>query len=122
MKTKLVNIIGLLASVIIFLILVSSLIKSVKRIREGQALIKKNEARLEKIKQENTKLADQLEIIQSQEYLEKELRNKLGLVREGEIVVVLPEAEILKKLAPQIPEEEEIKPKPNWLKWVELFK
>ena len=122
MKQKLVNIIGLIASVVIFLILVSSLIKSLKRINEGKALVKRNEAKLEKIQKENERLEEQLKIIQSDEFVEKQLRNKLGLVKEGEIVVVLPEADIVKKLSPIIPEEEEAKPKPNWQKWMELFK
>ncbi|HLD92468.1 MAG TPA: septum formation initiator family protein [Patescibacteria group bacterium] len=122
MKQKLVNIIGLIASVVIFLILVSSLIKSLKRINEGKALVKRNEAKLEKIQKENERLEEQLKIIQSDEFVEKQLRNKLGLVKEGEIVVVLPEADIVKKLSPIIPEEEEVKPKPNWQRWIELFK
>src|SRR3989339_2001789 len=113
MKQKLVNIIGLIASVVIFLILVSSLIKSLKRINEGKALVKRNEAKLEKIQKENERLEEQLKIIQSDEFVEKQLRNKLGLVKEGEIVIVLPEDDIVKKLSPVIPEEEEIKPKPN---------
>jgi len=122
MKQKLVNIIGLIASVVFFLILVSSLIKSLKRINEGKALVKRNEAKLEKIQKENERLEEQLKIIQSDEFVEKQLRNKLGLVKEGEIVVVLPEADIVKKLSPIIPEEEEVKPKPNWQRWIELFK
>lgn len=122
MKQKLVNIIGLLASVVIFLILTSSLVKSLKRIAEGRALVRRNEAKLEKIQKENEKLEEQLKIIQSDEFVEKQLRNKLGLVKEGEIVVVLPEADIVKRLSPVIPEEEEAKPKPNWQKWIELFK
>lgn len=122
MNKKLVNIIGLIASIVIFLILVSSLVKSLKRIAEGRAIVMRNEAKLEKIQKENEKLEEQLKIIQSDEFVEKQLRNKLGLVKEGEIVVVLPEAEIVKKLSPVIPEEEEVKPKPNWQRWVELFK
>lgn len=122
MKNKLVNIIGLLGSLVLFMVLLSSLIKSIRRVNEGQKLINKSEAKFFKIRQENEKLAEQLKIIQSDEYVEKQLRNKLGLVKEGEIVVVLPEAEVVKKLSPIIPEEEEAKPKPNWQKWLELFK
>jgi cell division protein FtsB len=122
MKQKLVNIIGLLASIVIFLILTSSLVKSLKRIAEGKALVRRNEAKLEKIQKENEKLEEQLKIIQSDEFVEKQLRNKLGLVKEGEIVVVLPEADIVKRLSPIIPEEEEVKPKPNWQRWIDLFR
>jgi len=122
MKKNIVNIIGLLLSLVLFMVLFTSLLRNLKRINEGKRLIQKSEAKLLAAKQENEKLWDQLEIIQSEEYVEKQLRNKLGLVKEGEIVIVLPEADIVKKLAPIVPEEEEIKPKPNWQKWIELFK
>lgn len=113
---------GLVAAVIIFMILASSLIKSLKRIKEGNTVIEKTKVKLEKINEENKKLAEQLEVTQSEEFIEKQLRDKLGLAKEGEIIIILPEASIVKKLAPQIPEEEEVKPKPNWRKLLELFK
>lgn len=121
MNKKLVNIIGLLASIIVFLILVVSFVKSVKRINEGNDLIQKSQSKLMKAEEENKKLEEQVKIVQSDEFIEKQLRNKLGLVKEGEMVIVLPEAEIVKKLSPVIPEEEVIRPKPNWQRWWELF-
>jgi len=122
MNSKIVNIMGLVASIIIFFVLASSLIKSIKRIQMGDAVIEKTKLKIEKVNEENKKLSEQLEITQSEEFLEKQLRNKLGLAKEGEIILVLPEADIVRKLSPIIPEEEEVKPKPNWQKWVELFK
>ncbi len=122
MNKKIVNIIGLATALVLFLILLSSLTKSLKKLKEGENQISKNEIKLEKIRQENERLSSQLKIVQSDEYLEKQLRDKLGLAKEGEIVLVLPEASVVKKLSPQIPEEEEVKPKPNWQKWLELFK
>ena len=122
MKQKIVNIMGLVGSIIVFLVLASSFVKSVRRIRDGDTQIKKTENRLNKIDEENKKLAEQLQITQSEEFMEKQLRDKLGLAREGEIILVLPEHEIVKKLAPTLPNEESVTLKPNWQKWVELFK
>ena len=122
MNKKIVNIIGLLASLTLLIVLSLSLIRSINRIREGDNLIQKSEIKLKKALEENKKLEEQVKIVQSDEFVEKQLRNKLGLVREGEMVIVLPEAEIVKKLSPVIPEKEETKPKPNWQKWMELFK
>lgn len=113
---------GLVAAVIIFIILVSSLIKSLKRIREGNTVIEKTKIKLSKINEENKKLEKTLQVVQSEGFIEKQLRDKLGLAKNEEIILVLPEADIVKRLSPQIPEEEEIKPKPNWQKWLELFK
>ena len=121
MNSKIVNIMGLVASILIFLVLASSLIKSVKRIKMGDAVIEKTRLKVEKAEAENMKLAEQLKITQSEEFMEKQLRDKLGLAKEGEIILVLPEADIVRKLSPQIPEEDDFKPKPNWQKWLEMF-
>lgn len=122
MNSKIVNIMGLVGSVLIFMILISSLFKSINRIKVGNTVIEKTKAKIEKSEAENQKLSDQLKVIQSEEFMEKQLRDKLGLAKEGEIILVLPEADIVRKLSPQIPIEVEIKPKSNWQKWVELFK
>lgn len=122
MNSKIVNIMGLVGALIIFVILTSSFVKSLNRIKMGDTVIQKTKVKIEKAEEENKKLSEQLEITQSEEFLENQLRNKLGLAKEGEIILVLPEADIVRKLSPIIPEEEEIKPKPNWQKWLELFK
>ena len=113
---------GLVGSIAIFMVLVSSLVKSINRIKIGDSVIEKTKVKIEKAEVENQKLAEQLKITQSEEFMEKQLRDKLGLAREGEIILVLPEADIVRKLSPQSPEEIEEKPKPNWQKWMDLFK
>lgn len=113
---------GLVGALVVFLILASSMLKSLKRIREGDVLIEKTRVRLEKIDQENQKLTEQLQMTESEEFVEKQMRNKLGLAKEGEIIIVLPEPDIVKRLVPILPKDEEIRLKPNWQKWLELFK
>lgn len=112
---------GLVVSILIFLVLISSLIKTISRIRLGDQLIQKTNQKLSKIEKENKKLEEMASLVQSEEYMEKQFRDKLGLVKEGEIVLVLPEADILRKLAPVVPKDEEVPLKPNWRKWVDLF-
>ncbi len=122
MNSKIVNIMGLIGSVAIFIILASSLIKSINRIRVGEAVIKKTQTRIENAESENKKLEEQLKVTQSEEFIEKQLRDKMGLAKEGEIILVLPEAEIVRRLSPQIPTESEILVKSNFERWIDLFK
>lgn len=122
MNSKIVNIMGLVASLAVFVILASSLVKSIKRIKIGDDVIEKTKVKIEKTEEENKRLSEQLQITQSEEFMEKQLRDKMGLAKEGEILLVLPEANIVRKLSPQIPDEEEAKPKTNLQKWIELFK
>ena len=81
MNKKLVNIIGFIGLIILFIVLASSFIKSIKRIREGDLLIEKTKIKLEKLNEENKKLEEQLKITQSEEFVEKQLRDKLGLAK-----------------------------------------
>lgn len=122
MNKKIVNIMGLVASIVIMLVLASSFVKSYRRIKLGDELIEKTKIKLEKIEKENEKLDLQLQITKSEEYKEKQFRDKMGFAKEGEMVVILPSAEELKRLVPELPKNEEVKLKPNWQKWLELFK
>lgn len=107
--------------VFISILLIISLVRNIKKVKEAQSRIDKVRERVEKLKKENEELSKQAEAIQAEEFIEKQLRDKLGLAKPGEIVLVLPDAETLRKLSPQIPEEEETLPDPNWRKWLHLF-
>lgn len=109
------------AAVIFFLILFGSLLKSYQRTKNAESLIEKSQTKLEKAKQEEKELQSKLEMTQSEAFIEEQLRDKLGLAKEGEIILVLPDNETLKKLAPIVPIDVEVKPKPNYLKWMDLF-
>lgn len=99
----------------------TSLVRSYQKAARTKEAILKEKDKVEELKNENAKLEEDLVRVKSAEYIEKQLRDKLGLAKEGEIVLVLPDAETLKKLAPKIEEEEEALPDPPWRKWLELF-
>jgi hypothetical protein len=83
--------------------------------------IEEAQEQVDKLKEENQRLEEKIKEVRNIEFVEKQLRDKLGLAKEGEIVIVLPEDEVLRKLAPKIEEEEEVLPDPNWKKWMQLF-
>lgn len=107
--------------VFVSILLLFSLLKNLTKISEIKKSIQKEEGKLEKLKKENERLKRQALEVESAEFIERQLRDKLGLARKGEIVLVLPDEETLRKLAPEIPEEEETLPEPNWKKWLKLF-
>jgi len=98
-----------------------SLLRTIPKISGAKKSIEEARLRVENLKKENEELEKQLETAKSQVYIEKQLRDKLGLAKEGEIIVILPDADTLRKLAPEIPEEEETLPDPTWRKWMKLF-
>lgn len=98
-----------------------SMIRTVIKVNAAKNRVVAERERVEKLKEESLILENQLKIIQGNEFLEKQLRDKLGLAKEGETVLILPDQESLKKLVPPILDEEETLPLPIWRKWVQLF-
>jgi cell division protein FtsB len=105
----------------IAVLLVFSLLGSISKIRDVNTKIDKEREVLEKLKKDNENLQKDLQKAQSEEFIEKQLRDKLGMAKEGEIVVILPDEETVKKFAPSIDIEKEPIPDPNWKKWLKLF-
>ena len=106
---------------IMFILLSVSIYRNVSKIGSIYKIIAEKEVDVEKLEEENKELEKKVEEVTSDDYIEKQIRDKLGLVKEGEIVLVLPEPEVLRKYAPKIEEEEETLPDPNWKKWMKLF-
>lgn len=102
------------------LILVVTLTGSINRMTIVKKEIQARKMAISKIESENRELERKIIEAQSQEYIEKEIRNKLGLAKEGEVVVVLPDVDTLRKIAPEFTDED-LKPDPNWKKWMMLF-
>lgn len=77
-----------------------------ERVKEAQ------EERMEAEKK-NRELKEKLEFVQSPKFVEKEAREKLGLAKPGETVVIMTPQEATSSAVE--------KNLPNWKKWWELF-
>ena len=119
-KIKAKTLLGLAAWVLALFLLVST-IRNIGRVRSINSAVQAEKDKVEKMKEENATLEAQIAETQGSAFIEKQIRDKLGLAKEGEAIVVLPDAEILKKLAPRTPIEQNSLPDPNWRKWVKLF-
>lgn len=98
-----------------------TLTRNILIIQKANQKITDLKAEIAAIKQKNDKLIMQIDQAQTVEFQEKQARDKLGLVREGEAIVVLPDVETLKKFAPKTEEQVDELPDPNWKKWLKLF-
>ena len=105
----------------LIVLLALSTIRSISSAARVKAQIAAEEAKVAKMQKENAELQERVILTQGQDYIEREIRNKLGLVKNGEVVVVLPDPEVLKQLAPTKAMDQDILPDPNWKRWVYLF-
>ena len=112
---------GVFIALFLILIFSISLIRNVTKILDAKRRIKEEGEKVKALEAENEEIRRKIEDVKSQEYLEKQMRDKLGLAKEGEIVVVLPDEETLRKLVPKEEEEKETLPDPTWKKWLKLF-
>ena len=101
--------------------LLFSLIRNVLKIKRVNEEISKKEQKVDELIRKNEGLRAEVDTLKSEEHVERQLRDKLGLAKEGEVVIVLPEESILRKLLPNIEAEEETLPDSNWKKWLKLF-
>jgi len=89
--------------------------KQLLQIQRSDSVVDKLDKELENKQNHNKFLQEQLKYVQTDEFVEKESREKLGLVKKGEVVVQ-------EKLESGINVEiEQNLSKPNWLQWLELF-
>ena len=83
----------LFLAVLISIVLVVNSSKRILNLRTTSQQVKESEAQLENLKKENEKLQAELKYKKSNEFAEKEIRDKLSLAKEGETVVILPKEE-----------------------------
>jgi len=107
--------------ILLSILFIISLTRNILRIRNVGTKVEEEQERLNLIKDKNKKLKEEIQFLKSESYIEGQLRDKLGLAKEGETIVVLPGEEVVRKLVPEKDKEEETLPDPNWKKWYKLF-
>ncbi|MBI2029492.1 septum formation initiator family protein [Candidatus Gottesmanbacteria bacterium] len=116
MKTKAIRIFTLILGVF----LVISLVRSIADLWQKGSLFEKEEQRFAKARLDHEQLLSEYDKIQSPQYVEQQARDKLGLTKEGEVVVVLPQKPEAKP--PNIIDAKvELSSLPIWRQWIEVI-
>lgn len=80
-----------------------------------RGVVREREQELLGLQKENRDLEGSLKEAQGEAYVERIARDKLGMVRDGETIVIMPDRE------PNTENGEKGKAAPNWKKWWQLF-
>lgn len=120
LKLKFKRLLGYATWFLVAALLVST-VKNVNRVIGIREQVREEQERVEKMQADNAKLQVQIAEAQGSDFIEKQIRDKLGLSKEGEAIVVLPDESIVRSFAPTITTSEEALPDPNWKKWLKLF-
>jgi cell division protein FtsB len=101
--------------VVVLILIINNLIASIWDIWQKKDVVSQAQKELSHQKQENQRLKSALSYAKTPEFIEKEARDKLFMVKEGEQKVLLPQAS-------ENPQELSNKNNdPNWKKWIKLF-
>ena len=80
------------------------------------------QAKLTRLKGEQEDLKKELQKMESPLYVEAQIRNKLGLAKENEIILVFPEDDLVRRLSSRTSSSSFYDlPEPNWKVWLNLF-
>ncbi|MCH7952219.1 septum formation initiator family protein [Patescibacteria group bacterium] len=93
--------------------------KELLELLSAQERIAKEQEAVSRLEKEQQELASQLEHVTSEEFVEKEAREKLLMRRPGEMVVLLPEEDQVDTA--EKGEQEVDENLANWEKWAKLF-
>jgi cell division protein FtsB len=125
MKNKVIN----WSIIVVGLLLIINLSRSIYDLSQKNRIVEEAEEQVKKAETENAKLREQYREVRKEEYIERIAREKLGLGKEGEVVVVLPNNDKIRNSKFAVPagrqeirkEREEKTEVPVWKQWVELF-
>lgn len=103
-------------AVLVSILLIVNGTKRILSFRGTAQRVEEAQTRLDSLKAENEALKAEYEYKKSEGFTEEEIRNKLGLAKKGETIVVVPKEEESK-----VPETSDQRPENNLQKWWELF-
>ncbi|OGE32679.1 hypothetical protein A3C59_03765 [Candidatus Daviesbacteria bacterium RIFCSPHIGHO2_02_FULL_36_13] len=111
------SIIGLI--ILIVIIIASSLVGQISDSLRSQDRLSEQAETVSRLEMENRELKKKLIDIQSPEFIEEQARNKLGLSKGGETIVIIPDSK-LKSILYASESAKEVR-LPNWQGWFKLF-
>ncbi len=100
--------------VVILLVIINDLARSIYDIWQKKDFVTQAEKELSLQKEKNNKLKSELSYVQTTEFIEKEARDKLFMVKKGEQKVLIPKEF---ENASGIKKDSD----PNWRQWWNLF-
>jgi cell division protein FtsB len=102
--------------VAILLLIINDLVRSICDVWQKKDVISQAQTELNIQKQENRRLKSALSYVRTQEFVEKEARDKLFMVKTGEQKVLLEDDSSSSGQTQGIGDND-----PNWKKWWNLF-
>ena len=102
--------IGFFVILIASIFIINNLVRSIYSLWQKKSLVEEAQVSVEEEKRKNMKLKNKLSLVEDQNFVEEEARNKLFLVKPGEQVVVLPDRALLEATLSATPTPADTRP------------
>lgn len=99
-------------------ILIFGQIRTITSLSGKKSIVTNRQTELSKLKNEHETLRRKEEETKTKEYIEREARNKLGMGRVGETIILLPDEDSTNS-GKTTPSAQDFRP--IWQQWLELF-
>ena len=100
--------------VVFLLFIIKNIVVSIVDLKQNSQIVTSLINQEGEAKKQNQFLKERLYFVNTDEFIEKQAREKLGMVKQGEYIVLAPPAQEKSKVVP-------IDTDPNWKKWWKLF-
>lgn len=100
------------------LYLIASFSHSLYELWNKQEAVTRQQQKVNQAQETNNKLKNELRYVQSDEFVEEQAREKLGMAKEGETVVIIQDKALQEATKSAIPTPT---PLPNAMQWLSLF-
>lgn len=101
------------------MLLIVNLSRSIYEIWKKKDIVHEREVALREAQEQNEELKKKIADAESPEFIEKTAREKLGLVKDKEVVVLMDTSKIVSKDSEN--EVKSLDTDPNWKRWWKLF-
>lgn len=105
----------LLLIIVILLVIIKNIVGSIISLRQNSHIVTELQQQEESEKQKRQFLKQQLYYVNTPQFVESQAREKLGMVKPGEHVVLAPPTATSESLIISVDNS------PNWKKWWNLF-
>lgn len=104
--------------IVVCLVFVISLCRSIYFLWQRTDIVHEREKALQKLQDVNTRLKEEVALVQTPEFIEKEARDKLGLSKPGEQVILFDSKPVQPEKEMQ---QDRVVEKPSFAVWWKVF-
>jgi cell division protein FtsB len=107
--------------ILVSLFMIISLSRSVMDLWEKRAIVKQEQERLSVLSKKHEELTKKFEMVQTPAFIEKEARERLGMAKEGETVIIMGDSSLPQQQAEGKAFNDVSRQEPNWKRWWMIF-